>query len=133
VEKDGKIIFYKGYSAPDTTKLIGYAFTGRSTGYSSVIETLVGVDSAGQVIGIRVLSQTETPGLGTKIQEVKYGEKLTWVQKQFIGKSAATTKVDKDGGEIVSITGATISSRAVAKSVSEGYRQIMSRISQQSE
>jgi Na+-translocating ferredoxin:NAD+ oxidoreductase subunit G len=130
VEKDGTVLFYKGYSSADTSKLVGYAFTGRSSGYSSVIETLIGVDSTGHVIGIRVLSQTETPGLGTKIQEVKYGETLTWVQKQFIGKMAAACKVDKDGGEIVSITGATISSRAVARSVSEGFNQIKDSIAQ---
>jgi Na+-translocating ferredoxin:NAD+ oxidoreductase subunit G len=128
VEKDGKILFYKGFFSHDTSKLVGYAYTGRSSGYSGVIETLVGVDSAGQVIGIRILSQVETPGLGSRIQEKKYGDTLTWVQKQFIGKMAAACKVDRDGGEIVSITGATISSRAVAKSVSEGYNQIVDAI-----
>lgn len=130
VIKDGTVLFYKGYTSPDTLKLVGYAFTGRAFGYSSVIETMVGVDSTGRVIGIRVLSQMETPGLGTKIQEVKYGEKAAWVQKQFVGKMAAGCQVDKDGGEIDSITGATISSRATARSVSEGYHRIMDSMSQ---
>jgi len=125
VEKDNQVVFYKGFTSPDTAQFVGYAYSGRAAGYSSIIETLVGVDSTGKVIGIKVISQVETPGLGTKIAEVKYGENLSWVQKQFIGKGAATCKVNKDGGEINAITGATISSRAVAKGISEGYNKLV--------
>jgi Na+-translocating ferredoxin:NAD+ oxidoreductase subunit G len=124
VEKDDQILYYKGFSTPDSSHLVGYAFLGHAAGYSSVIEVLVGVDTTGHVIGIKVLSQSETPGLGTKIQEVKYGETQNWVQKQFIGKAAQNSAVIKDGGEIEAITGATISSRAVARSVAQGYRRI---------
>ncbi len=79
-------------------------------GYSSIIELLVGVDNDGEIIGIKVLSQSETPGLGANIVKEEY-------LKQYIGKKQAEIKLNKDGGEIDAITGATITSRAVANNV----------------
>jgi electron transport complex protein RnfG len=74
---------------------------------------------------MKVLSQVETPGLGTKVEEVKYGDEDPWFTQQFLQKSAATLAVDKDGGEIQSITGATISSRALTKSVVAAYEKLL--------
>jgi len=36
--------------------------------------------------------------------------------------------VDKDGGEIRSITGATISSRAVTRAVNEGFARLRTKL-----
>lgn len=116
----GKVRYYIGYAHKDTTNLVGYAFLAKGTGYSSDIETVVGVDTSGVITGIRVLSQKETPGLGSRIVEAKPGEAEPWFQRQFKGKKADQVAVKKDGGEITSITGATISSRAVANSIREG-------------
>jgi electron transport complex protein RnfG len=124
VKSDEEVVYYKGFSKPDTTGLVGYSFVAHNPGYSSVIETMVGVDTSGAIIGMKILSQVETPGLGTKIEEIKYGENDPWFQRQFIGRSAADCAVDKDGGEIQSITGATISSRAVANAIMEGFRRL---------
>ena len=85
---------------------------------------MVGVDTTGAIVGVQVLSQQETPGLGARIEEVKYGEKDPWFQRQFVGKSAASVAVDKDGGEIQSVTGATISSRALSKSVIAAFGKL---------
>ena len=114
---------YKGYAGKDTTGLTGLAFKAFGKAYSSTIETMVGIDLQGTMKGIKVLFQQETPGLGTKIEEVKYGESVSWFQEQFKDKSAEKVAVDKDDGEIVSITGATISSRAIAKSINEGFKK----------
>jgi Na+-translocating ferredoxin:NAD+ oxidoreductase subunit G len=117
VEKAGEIVYYEGYTTSAKEELVGYAFVAKGPGYSSVIETMIGVDTTGNIIGMQVLSQQETPGLGTRVEEIKYGEKDAWFLKQFMGDSAEDVKVDKDGGDIQSITGATISSRALTKSV----------------
>jgi electron transport complex protein RnfG len=85
---------------------------------------MIGVDTAGVIQGMKILSQAETPGLGAKITEVKYGDKWPWFQHQFIGKKGDNLQVDKDGGEIKSVTGATISSRAVTKAVREGVLKL---------
>lgn len=121
VKIDDKIVFYKGFSDKERSNLIGYAFIAYGPGYSSTIETMVGVDSNGQILGMQVLSQTETPGLGTKVEQIKYGETTPWFTDQFLSKVAGKVAVDKDGGEINSITGATISSRALTKSIVAGY------------
>lgn len=126
-EKDSQS-FYKGFSSPDTTELVGYAFVAKGKGYSSEIETMVGVDTTGKIKGLTVLHQVETPGLGTKIEEIKYGEDSPWFLRNFISKKWNGLAVDKDGGEIQSITGATISSRAVTNSIREGLQNLEKQI-----
>ena len=120
VYKDDNVLYYKGYAKPDTNDLVGYAFVAFGKGYSSTIETMVGVDTTGKICGVKVLYQVETPGLGTKIEEIRHGQSKPWFQQQFIRKDAKELVVDKDGGDIQSITGATISSRAVTKSIAQG-------------
>jgi len=120
--KEGEV--FTGYTGKDTTGLAGLAFKAFGKAYSSTIETMVGIDENGNIKGIKVLFQQETPGLGTKIEEVRYRETVCWFQEQFKNKSSETVAVDKDDGEIVSVTGATISSRAIAKSINDGFKII---------
>lgn len=109
--------YYAGFRNPDTTGLVGYAFRSSAKGYSSTIQTLVGVDSLGSILAIVVLSQQETPGLGTRCQEIRRGETEPWWQAQFRGKRVSEIAVDKDNGIIQSITGATITSRAITDGI----------------
>jgi Na+-translocating ferredoxin:NAD+ oxidoreductase subunit G len=120
--------FYRGFQSNDRTKLVGYAIAVDGKGYSGNISTLVGVDTLLQITGIIILKQSETPGLGTKITEIKYGATSPWFQDQFINRSWKQLVVDKDGGEITSITGATISSRAVTQSVHASLQRLESLI-----
>jgi len=84
-------------------------------GYSGNIEIMVGVDAAGAVTGVEILSHAETPGLGSKIAE-------PWFKEQFRGKTLqnADWRVKKDGGGFDQITGATISPRAVVGAIRGG-------------
>ena len=86
-------------------------------GYTTQIDMLVGIDSKGNTLGVRVVAHRETPGLGDKIDK----RKSDWVDS-FIGKSLANTSheqwaVKKDGGEFDQFTGATITPRAVVSAV----------------
>ena len=128
VREQDEVLFYAAYAPGDTSKPMGYAFVAKGPGYSSTIETIVGIDTLGRILGMKVLYQSETPGLGTKLQEVKYGEKEAWYPRQYLGKPAAAVAVDKDGGEIRSITGATISSRAVTRAINEGYARLRTKL-----
>jgi Na+-translocating ferredoxin:NAD+ oxidoreductase subunit G len=113
--------YWIAYTDQGKTTPGGYVFIAKGKGYSSVIETMVGVDLGGKITGIKVVSQQETPGLGTKITEVRYGENDPWFSRQFKGKSADDNiRVKKDGGDIDAMTGATISPRAVTDSINKG-------------
>lgn len=109
--------YYIGYQDTNQSTIAGYAFLVYSKGYSSTIRTMVGMDTTGIISRIQVLSQQETPGLGTKCEEVKSGESEPWWQVQFKSHDASTVLVDKDGGDIVSLTGATITSRAITDAI----------------
>ncbi len=128
VVMDSITIAHKGYSNPDTTGLIGYAFQANGNGYSSTIETLVGIDTTGVILAIKILSQVETPGLGSKCEEIKSGESSPWFQNQFKGKKAADIAVDKDDGDLDSIAGATITSRAIINAIADSTRSLMRKL-----
>jgi Na+-translocating ferredoxin:NAD+ oxidoreductase subunit G len=86
-------------------------------GYSGSIYSLVSIKIDGTILGVRVISHNETPGLGDKI-EIK---KSPWILS-FIGKSLTNThdnewSVKKDHGVFDQFTGATITPRAVVQSV----------------
>jgi electron transport complex protein RnfG len=112
-----EIIYYRAFANDDSSQLVGYAFKSEGNGYSSVIETMVGIDTSGQIERIKILSQKETPGLGTLSEDSEPFTGKKWSTQQFEGKSCEQLKVDKDGGQIVSITGATITSRAITNSI----------------
>lgn len=128
VVEDGNTIYYKGYEDKEKIGFIGYAFLALGKGYSSTIRTLVGIDTAGTILGIKILFQQETPGLGTRCEEIRSGETTPWWQMQFIGMPSNTVAVDKDNGEIESITGATITSRAIAQSIAKNASDMLENI-----
>lgn len=86
-------------------------------GYSGNISIMIGVDTGGTIIGLEILSHTETPGLGDKITRDEF-------KGQFKGKAlpGVDWRVKKDGGDFDQITGATISPRAVVKAVQSGLQ-----------
>lgn len=105
--------FFRGRLNGD---IVGVAFVAESReGYGGDIEIMLGLDPQGSILGVEVLSHRETPGLGAKIVERSFLE-------QFAGRSLENTKwaVEKDGGDIDQITGATVSPRAVLKAVEKG-------------
>lgn len=86
-------------------------------GYVGPIKLMVGVDTQGEILGVRVLTHQETPGLGDKIEE----RRSDWIFG-FDGHSLTNTEnkawqVKRDGGEFDQLTGATITPRAVVKAV----------------
>ncbi len=89
---------------------LGYIIEAENQGYSSVIKTLIALDSSFKIIGLKIISQTETPGLGTNIEKNKFTD-------QFINKKNNDLTLTQEGGKIDAVTGATISSRAVINSV----------------
>ena len=94
----------------------GVAVTAREPGFQEELSLMIGFDPvSGTLIGIKVLEQKETPGLGDKIEtDSAFGN-------QFPGRLAPLQRVKVKSGadpsEVQIITGATISSRAVLRIV----------------
>ena len=92
----------------------GYAVKVTPAGFGGAIEMMVGVDASGNVLGITVIKHAETPSLGAvAAAKGSAGENF---RSSFVGLSG-TVSVSKDGGEADTISGATITSRAVAAGV----------------
>ena len=92
----------------------GYAFEVTPGGFDNTITMMVGVDNEGKVLGISIVSHTETAGLGAvAAATTSAGEAF---RAQFVGTSGSVA-VTKDGGSLDAITGATITSRAVCAGV----------------
>jgi len=87
---------------------------------NTAMRIILGVDRAGALLGVRVVSHSETPGLGDKVE----ASRSDWILK-FTGRSLndpqpASWGVKKDGGVFDQFTGATITPRAVVKAVKGG-------------
>lgn len=98
------------------------AFQVSTQGYGGPIALMIAVDDSGNILGVRVLSHKETPGLADKIEIGR----SRWIES-FNGHSLANTTrhqwaVKKDGGEFDQFTGATITPRAMVKGVYEGLQ-----------
>ena len=92
----------------------GYAVEVKPSGFDNTITMMVGVDFEGNVLGISVVSHTETAGLGAvAAAKTSAGEEF---RGQFVGQSGSVS-VTKDGGNMDAITGATITSRAICTGV----------------
>lgn len=102
-------------AATQKGKAVGYSIsTFTEKGYSGKFTLMVGLDKDGLISSITVLENKETPGLGTRMDEPEFKD-------PFKGHRAPFT-VNKDGGDINAITGATISSRAFCDAVNRAYR-----------
>ncbi len=123
-----EIVYYKAYADQQGGKIIGYAFKAFGKGYDSVIETMVGIDTTGMIQKIKIIYQKETPGLGALVEENEPFEGKKWSTQQFNHKTIDQLKVDKDGGQIVSITGATITSRAITNSIKSKMEDLLSEL-----
>ena len=92
----------------------GYAVEVGPGGFDNTITMMVGIDNEGNVLGISVVSHTETAGLGA-VAAAGTPAGIAF-REQFVGIGESVS-VTKDGGTIDAITGATITSRAICVGV----------------
>ena len=105
------------YPARRGGQLTAMAFQVSTIGYGGPIVQLIALDAEGRILGVRVLTHKETPGLADKIEVGK----SDWI-KRFDGLSLGNPplekwKVKKDGGQFDQFAGATITPRAVVKGI----------------
>ncbi|MBE0645502.1 MAG: FMN-binding protein [Bacteroidetes bacterium] len=114
----------------DTKNSLGYALPWEGNGFQGKVRMMVGVSAdLNTITAIEVLDQVETPGLGTKVTEEPF-------RKQFKGL-VAVPQVDWIKGvpptkknEIQTITGATISSKAIVAIVNDGLVHLRKDLTQ---
>lgn len=105
---------YRGY-APDGHS-VGYAITTSEAGFADQIGLIFGYDAgAKKLLGMKILSSKETPGLGDKIEKPGF-------MGQFAGRIAPLLGVKGtapagNASAVVMITGATISSRTIIREI----------------
>ena len=86
-------------------------------GYTGDIDMIIGINIDGTVAGVRVLSHRETPGLGDAIDIKKSPWINSFINKSLVNPTVDLWKVKKDKGVFDQFTGATITPRAVTKTV----------------
>jgi electron transport complex protein RnfG len=121
------VILYSGFDRQGAP--VGHVFPAAGTGFQDRIELLVGVDAAlERYRGIAVLFAAETPGFGDAIRDSAI------FRCQFVGAPAGADLIVTKGpeedrpksedSEIVSITGATITSEAVTTIINRRIAQV---------
>jgi len=104
--------------------VIAIAIPVTGQGYAGDIDLVMGVNAQGEVLGVRVLSHAETPGLGDKIEALKNDWVLGFTGLSFATLAPDQWKVKKDGGVFDQFSGATITPRGVVKAVKQGLEFI---------
>ncbi len=127
VEKKGRKKYYKVYQArlPEGN-MAGWVVKASGQGYADKIEILIGLNpDAEKIMGLFVLEQKETPGLGANITNKNW-------RKQFSGKPAKPLVAVKTGAqsprEIDAITGATISSKSVTRILNSALSDLKNKL-----
>lgn len=156
---EGKeFVYWTGEKDGSRVKSKGYAFITEKPGYGGPVTTMAGVDDKWQILGISILQQTETPGLGSRSTEIASSKtflqvisgessgveesNVPWFQQQFAGlKADGRINIVKMGdwnagmrekllalNSISAITGATVTTRAVRDSIEEGISRLRKAI-----
>lgn len=141
--KDGaEVTFYRARDAAESGRIIGIAGEAISEkGFGGAVKVLVGLKPDGTILNVLVTSHSETPGLGTKVTDrtrtryiwqafsrtkasglppSTYLDQYDGRQAKDIGSSGfhvVRNKAELTDDTVLAVSGATISSRAVADAV----------------
>jgi electron transport complex protein RnfG len=98
----------------------GYAIEVTPTGFNGSVDMIVGVDYDGNIVGISVVSNSETAGIGTEVCKDKPNKNGVGVLSQFVGRSGGTDNiftVNSGSNEVDAISGATVTTKGVTRGV----------------
>jgi Na+-translocating ferredoxin:NAD+ oxidoreductase subunit G len=108
------------------SEITGYAIKVAPKGFGGLIDMMVGISGDGKIVGIKILSHSETPGLGANAPNPKFSgqfkNKASTPALEVV-KSAASKN-----NQIEAITGATITSKAVTNGVNEAAKFYTSQL-----
>lgn len=104
----------------DSGNVSAAAYEMSGYGYAGPINIIMGVDRDGNILGVRTLAHSETPGLGDKIEIAKDDWVLSFDGKSLSNPSPEQWGVKKDKGIFDQFTGATITPRIYVRVVKSG-------------
>ena len=96
-------------------ELLGVMASTAAQGYDDLISYNLALDKEGSILGLRIVEHSETQGVGDVIEKPEF-------QDQFLGKSCLDPL--QIGEDIDTVSGATISTRAMIESV----RQLLAAV-----
>lgn len=121
---NGKELTYVIYNTEDNNgKYLGAAVESVSSGFGGDIKILVGFNEKGDILGYTLLSHAETPGLGAKADKWFQADGKGNIINRNPGEKELV--VNKDGGDVESITASTITTRAFLNAVNQAYKAYM--------
>lgn len=110
-DKKGRPLNKNIFLAKKGGAIVGLAYDAAGMGHEGPIDVMVGVDTKGTVTGISIMTNSETPGLGSRVAEPAF-------TKQFKGMTLSDNlTLSAKGGKIDAVSGATVSSKGVVKAV----------------
>jgi electron transport complex protein RnfG len=120
IVKDGDRVV-TAYRARRKSQVQAVSYQVTAPGYGSTeMVMVIGVDRQGTLLGVRVITHSETPGLGDKIETTKSDWILGFSGRSLNDPPAEQWGVKKDGGAFDQFTGATITPRSLVKAVKGG-------------
>lgn len=118
VDEGGKpLTIYRG-TVGSRVNALAWEISGQ--GYAGEIRLILGLDGEGKILGVRVLSHAETPGLGDKIEVAKDPWILGFNGLSLGDPPEGEWAVKKDGGRFDQFSGATITPRGVVQAIKDG-------------
>jgi len=112
-------------------KLAGWAIDAVGMGFADKIRLVVGLSpDTTRIVGLKVIENVETPGLGNKISEDDWAGQY---RNLDAGRPVVVHKRPPTAGanEVQAVTGATISSKAVTTIVNEALARVRPALQQQ--
>ncbi|MFP4644462.1 MAG: FMN-binding protein [Spirochaetales bacterium] len=128
---------YAGYD--EDGNLVGVALEGASQGYEDVVRVMYGYSPDDQeIIGLTVMESSETPGLGDEISSDSFQEQFADLDVPLtsdmseLDQEISVVDAGSDTGtaEIEAISGATVSTQAVADGIQESASKYLPLVMQ---
>lgn len=118
---------YVAYDAG--SRSVGYAIPTSDPGFADDVHLIFGFDAGrGEVLGMKVLENRETAGVGDKIErDPEFVAGFTGAHAPVRGVRAGTKH---ETGDVDMITGATISSRTVIRAINKAFEKWRGPIAQ---
>lgn len=105
------------YIAKSDGKILGYIFITEESGYGGPVSVMTAITPDGKIKAAYVLNvDDETPGLGKQAAQKEFYSQFAGLKDKV---SLVTGEPKKDKNEVKSLTGATITSKAVTRAVNK--------------